>query len=59
MNSGRDSMEGVGLHKRELEKWDCIVITRNWEALPALLADEVTYHNPAQHEPLRVQGQGG
>lgn len=52
-------MEGVGLHKRELEKWECIVITRNCEALPALLADEVTYHNPAQHEPLRVQGQGG
>ena len=53
MNSSRHGVEGVGLHERKLEEWERIVTTRDWESLPALLADEVTYHNPAQHEPLR------
>jgi hypothetical protein len=26
---------------------------RDWDALPALLADDVTYYNPAQADPLR------
>ena len=26
---------------------------RDWEQLPALLVDDVTYHNPAQFEPYR------
>jgi hypothetical protein len=34
-----------------LEEWHRIVTERDWEQLPALLVDDVTYHNPAQFEP--------
>lgn len=36
-----------------LAEWHRVIIERDWQALPALLADDVTYHNPAQSEPLR------
>ena len=31
-----------------LEEWHRIVMERDWDRLPALLVDDVTYHNPAQ-----------
>jgi hypothetical protein len=36
-----------------LEEWHRIVTHRDWDKLPALLTDDVTYHNPAQLEPYR------
>ena len=36
-----------------LEDWHRIVTERDWDQLPALLVDDVTYHNPAQFEPYR------
>lgn len=36
-----------------ITEWLRVVTTRDWDALPALLTDDVTYHNPAQAEPLR------
>ncbi|RXD07283.1 hypothetical protein EQZ23_04290 [Sphingomonas sp. UV9] len=36
-----------------LAEWHRIVTTRDWDALPALLTDDVTYHNPAQAKSLR------
>ena len=36
-----------------LEEWHRIVTERDWDQLPALLVDDVTYHNPAQFEPYR------
>lgn len=36
-----------------LEEWHRIVTERDLDQLPALLADDVTYHNPAQFEPYR------
>jgi hypothetical protein len=36
-----------------LEEWHRIVTERDWDQLPALLVDNVTYHNPAQFEPYR------
>ena len=38
-----------------LEEWHRIVTERDWEQLPALLVDDVTYHNPAQFEPYRAK----
>jgi hypothetical protein len=38
---------------RTLREWQRIVISRDWNALPGLLANDVTYHNPTQLEPLR------
>ncbi|BBP58635.1 nuclear transport factor 2 family protein [Pseudomonas sp. St316] len=39
--------------KTSLDEWHRIVTNLDWDALPNLLADDVTYHNPAQLEPLR------
>ncbi len=36
-----------------LNEWHRIILQRDWDSLPDLLMDEVTYHNPAQSEPLR------
>lgn len=36
-----------------LNEWHRIILQRDWTALPDLLTDAVTYHNPAQSEPLR------
>ncbi|VXC70947.1 NTF2 domain-containing protein [Pseudomonas sp. 8Z] len=36
-----------------LDEWHRIVTQLDWDALPDLLADDVTYHNPGQLEPLR------
>lgn len=36
-----------------LEEWHRIVTERDWDKLPALLTEDVTYHNPAQLEPYR------
>lgn len=36
-----------------LAEWHRIVMAHDWDALPALLTEDVTYHNPAQAEPLR------
>jgi hypothetical protein len=36
-----------------LNEWHRIILQRDWGALPDLLTDEVTYHNPVQSEPLR------
>lgn len=36
-----------------VEEWHRIVTERDLDNLPALLVDDVTYHNPAQFEPLR------
>lgn len=36
-----------------LNEWHRIILQRDWDSLPDLLTDEVTYHNPAQSEPLR------
>ena len=36
-----------------LNEWHRIILQRDWDALPGLLTDDVTYHNPAQSEPLR------
>ncbi|UCI17005.1 nuclear transport factor 2 family protein [Mesorhizobium sp. B2-1-8] len=35
-----------------LNEWHRIILQRDWERLPDLLTDDVTYHNPAQAEPL-------
>ncbi|MCC4634443.1 MULTISPECIES: nuclear transport factor 2 family protein [Xanthomonas] len=35
------------------QHWHRIVLARDWDALPALLDAQVTYHTPAQLEPLR------
>jgi hypothetical protein len=34
-----------------VEEWHRIVMAQDWDQLPALLVDGVTYHNPAQFEP--------
>ncbi|WP_161963770.1 nuclear transport factor 2 family protein [Xanthomonas arboricola] len=34
------------------QQWRRIVLQRDWDALPALLHDDVTYHTPAQLQPL-------
>jgi hypothetical protein len=36
-----------------VEEWHRIVTERDLDRLPALLVDDVTYHNPAQFEPYR------
>lgn len=36
-----------------VQEWHRIVTERDLDSLPALLVDDVTYHNPAQFEPLR------
>ncbi|WP_427144795.1 nuclear transport factor 2 family protein [Rhizobium pisi] len=36
-----------------LDEWHRIILQRDWDSLPTLLADDVTYHNPAQSEPLK------
>jgi hypothetical protein len=36
-----------------LNEWHRIILERDWERLPDILTDDVTYHNPAQSEPLR------
>jgi hypothetical protein len=36
-----------------LEEWHRIVTQRDWDSLPALLTEDVTYHNPARLEPYR------
>lgn len=36
-----------------VEEWHRIVTERDLDQLPALLVDDVTYHNPAQFEPYR------
>lgn len=35
------------------QRWQRIVLERDWDALPALLDAQATYHTPAQLEPLR------
>lgn len=39
--------------ERAVQAWHRIVTERDWDALPALVVDDVTYHNPAQFEPYR------
>jgi hypothetical protein len=34
-----------------LEQWHRIVTEGDWDQLPALLVEDVTYHNPGQFEP--------
>lgn len=36
-----------------VREWHRIITHRDWDTLPALLVDDVTYHNPAQFEPYR------
>ncbi|MGY5804446.1 nuclear transport factor 2 family protein [Rhizobium sp. LEGMi12c] len=36
-----------------LDEWHRIILQHDWDSLPNLLTDDVTYHNPAQSEPLR------
>jgi hypothetical protein len=43
----------VARDKNGLDEWHRIVTNLDWDALPNLLADDMTYHNPAQLEPLR------
>lgn len=35
-----------------LEEWQRIFLQRDWDALPELLADDVTFHTPADATPL-------
>ncbi|ETX12843.1 hypothetical protein OCH239_15760 [Roseivivax halodurans JCM 10272] len=35
-----------------LDEWRRIFIRRDWDGLPELLADDVTYHTPAEAMPL-------
>lgn len=39
--------------ERAVQEWHRIVTQRDWDALPALVVEDVTYHNPAQFEPYR------
>jgi hypothetical protein len=39
--------------EQAVQTWHHIVTERDWDALPALVVDDVTYHNPAQFEPYR------
>ncbi|NJO35255.1 MAG: nuclear transport factor 2 family protein [Rhodospirillales bacterium] len=36
-----------------LKEWQRIFLQRDWDALPELLADDVTFHTPADAMPLR------
>lgn len=36
-----------------VEEWHRILTDRDLDRLPALLIDDVTYHNPVQFEPYR------
>lgn len=47
------STANVAHNKSGVDEWHRIVTSLDWDALPDLLADDVTYHNPAQLEPLR------
>ena len=53
MTDNRVNTPNADRDSNALEEWHRIVTGRDWDALPALLADDVTYHNPAQLEPLR------
>lgn len=35
------------------DEWHRVILQRDWDSLPNLLTGEVTYHNPAQSDPLR------
>lgn len=37
--------------EQAVQDWHRIVTQRDWDTLPALVVDDVTYHNPAQFEP--------
>lgn len=39
--------------ERPMQAWNRVVIQRDGDALPALVVDDVTYHNLAQFEPYR------
>lgn len=39
-----------------LDEWHRIVQALDWDSLPDLLADEVTFRNPATFEPYRGKG---
>lgn len=39
--------------EQAVQEWQRIVTQRDWDALPALMVDDVTYHNPAQFDPYR------
>lgn len=56
MGHENSSLRTSALHpaaQAGLEEWHRIVTERDWDQLPALLVDDVTYHNPAQFEPYR------
>jgi len=50
---GRAANGTQSLVQAALNEWHRIITQRDWSALPELLTDDVTYHNPAQLEPLR------
>jgi hypothetical protein len=39
--------------EQTVQAWHRVVTERDWDALPALVVENVTYHNPAQFEPYR------
>ena len=47
-NGGRNPHEQIAL-----DEWERIFLQRDWDALPELLADDVTFHTPVDAMPLR------
>jgi hypothetical protein len=53
-NNSNTAVTGQNLiAQAAVEEWHRIVTQRDWGKLANLLADDVTYHNPAQYEPYR------
>ena len=54
MNSNTPNADAAGqIGQAAVNEWHRIVSQRDWDQLPNLLADDVTYHNPARLEPFR------
>jgi hypothetical protein len=55
--SSVDRNADVGEHNSHiqsaLDEWQRIFLQRDWEALPEILADDVTFHTPVDAVPLR------
>lgn len=52
-NSDADGRARDPQAQAALDAWQRIFLGRDWDALPALLADDVTFHTPVDAMPLR------
>lgn len=56
MSEPNSSLSESGLNPQEetlLDEWRRIFMQRDWDKLPELLAEDVTYHTPADTMPMR------